>query len=62
RGLKLCPNCRTENNLEYGFCYKCGAKFDEATASAPAAPVEAPAEAPAAEEPAAPAEEAKTEE
>ena len=29
KGLKLCPNCRTENNLEYTFCFKCGSRFDE---------------------------------
>ncbi|MBR1798172.1 MAG: zinc ribbon domain-containing protein [Clostridiales bacterium] len=78
KGLKKCPNCGTENSLEYGFCFKCGAKFDEdsskepktsfeaaaATAEEPAA--EAPAEEKTEEEPAeAPAEEAteeKTEE
>lgn len=59
KGLKLCPNCRTENNLEYAFCYKCGARFDEAKPAEPKA--EAPA-APAEEPAAAPAEEAKTEE
>lgn len=29
KGLKLCPNCKTENNLEYTFCFKCGSKFEE---------------------------------
>ena len=29
RGLKQCPNCKTENSLEYAFCFKCGSKFDE---------------------------------
>ena len=28
KGLKLCPACKTENNLEYAFCFKCGNKFD----------------------------------
>ena len=28
KGLKLCPACKTENNLEYSFCFKCGNKFD----------------------------------
>lgn len=32
KGLKLCPNCRTENNLEYTFCFKCGSRFDEKAA------------------------------
>ena len=27
KGLKLCPNCHKENNLEYAFCFACGAKF-----------------------------------
>ena len=29
RGLKRCPVCRTENNLSYAFCFKCGARFDD---------------------------------
>ncbi len=33
KGLKLCPNCRTENNLEYTFCFKCGSRFDEKAAT-----------------------------
>ena len=57
KGLKLCPSCRTENNLEYTFCFKCGSRFDE-QASAPAAEAakveepasEASAQAPAEEE------------
>ena len=58
KGLKLCPSCKTENNLEYAFCFKCGTKFnpesatrvimDDEIAPAPAAE-EAPAE-PAVEE------------
>ena len=28
KGLKLCPSCKTENNLEYTFCFSCGSKFD----------------------------------
>ena len=56
RGLKKCPSCGTENSLEYGFCFKCGTKFDEDSSNAPksqiekleeAAETEAPAEAPA---------------
>ena len=31
KGLKLCQSCKTENNLEYTFCYKCGTKFTEKT-------------------------------
>ncbi len=55
KGLKLCPSCKTENQLEYTFCYKCGSRFD---IEQPAAEAEKPAEeAPAA----APAEEAKEE-
>ena len=55
KGLKLCPSCKTENQLEYTFCYKCGSRFD---IEQPAAEAEKPAEeAPAAE----PAEEAKEE-
>ena len=61
KGLKKCPVCRTENNLSYAFCFKCGARFDDsdsvaapeaaAVASAPApAKVEEPAEPEAAEE------------
>jgi len=29
KGLKKCTNCGTENSLEYGFCFKCGAKFPD---------------------------------
>ena len=29
KGLKLCASCKTENNLEYTFCFKCGSKFEE---------------------------------
>lgn len=29
KGLKLCLNCRTENRLEYTFCYKCGNRFTD---------------------------------
>ena len=73
KGLKKCPNCGTENSLEYGFCFKCGSKFDEDSSKAPKSDFEkaeekfeevseAFANAPAAEEkteeaPAAPAEE-----
>ena len=32
KGLKLCPACKTENNLEYAFCFKCGNKFDPESA------------------------------
>lgn len=35
RGLKKCPNCGTENSLEYGFCFKCGSKFDEDSSKEP---------------------------
>ena len=35
RGLKKCPSCGTENSLEYGFCFKCGAKFAEDSANEP---------------------------
>jgi len=35
RGLKKCPNCGTENSLEYGFCFKCGSKFSEDSANEP---------------------------
>lgn len=27
KGLKVCKNCGKENNLEYAFCFACGAKF-----------------------------------
>ena len=40
KGLKLCPNCRTENNLEYTFCFKCGSRFDENAKPAPAPEVD----------------------
>ena len=49
KGLKLCLNCRTENRLEYTFCYKCGNRFTDDNAD----PIQQPA--PAVEE-AAPAE------
>lgn len=62
KGLKLCPNCKTENELRHAFCFKCGASFTPASEDVEtAAPAETPAavEAPAAtEEPAAPTEEA----
>jgi len=29
KGLKLCPKCRTENNLINAFCFKCGSRFDD---------------------------------
>ena len=66
RGLKKCPNCGTENSLEYGFCFKCGAKFAEDSSKEPKTDFEKAEEkleeaaAPAAEEKAeeAPAEEA----
>ncbi|MBO4637888.1 MAG: hypothetical protein J5685_12170 [Clostridiales bacterium] len=35
RGLKRCTACGQENSLEYGFCFKCGAKFAEESARAP---------------------------
>ena len=68
KGLKKCPNCGTENSLEYGFCFKCGTKFDEDSAKEPktdfeeaeAKLEEAKPEAPAEEE--APAAEEKAEE
>lgn len=56
KGLKRCSSCGTENSLQYGFCFSCGAKFPEgsdkeptmtvvASATEEAAPVEeAPAE------------------
>lgn len=45
KGLKLCPNCHKENNLEYAFCFACGTKFDGANADkAQATPAEAPSE------------------
>ena len=54
KGLKLCPNCRTENNLEYTFCFKCGSRFDEDAKPAPAPEAEAePAPAAVEETPAA---------
>jgi len=64
KGLKKCPNCGTENSLEYGFCFKCGTKFDEDSAKEPKTDFEE-AEAlveEAAKEEAAPAEEEKAEE
>ncbi len=30
KGLKRCPSCGKENNLEYAFCFACGAKFADA--------------------------------
>lgn len=45
KGLKKCPVCRTENNLSYAFCFKCGARFDDNDSVA--APEAAPAPAPA---------------
>ncbi len=30
KGLKLCPNCKTENALHHTFCFKCGACFASA--------------------------------
>lgn len=35
KGLKKCPNCGTENSLEYGFCFKCGTKFAEDSSKEP---------------------------
>ncbi len=32
RGLKKCAVCGTENNLSNAFCFKCGARFDDADA------------------------------
>ena len=32
RGLKKCAVCSTENNLSNAFCFKCGAKFNDADA------------------------------
>ncbi len=61
KGLKKCPVCRTENNLSYAFCFKCGARFDDNdSVAAPEAAAPAPAPAPAAK-PAEP-EEGKAEE
>lgn len=55
KGLKKCPVCRTENNLSYAFCFKCGARFDDNdSVAAPEAAAPAPAPAPAAEKPAEP--------
>lgn len=53
KGLKRCPSCRTENNLSYAFCFKCGARFDDADAvAAPSsAPVQTEASEPAKETP-----------
>lgn len=49
KGLKKCPVCRTENNLSYAFCFKCGARFDDNdSVAAPEAAAHAPAPAPAA--------------
>ena len=64
RGLKRCPVCRTENNLSYAFCFKCGSRFDDDDSEAapealkaPAPKAEAKEEAPAEQ----PAEEAAEE-
>lgn len=38
KGLKRCPHCRTENGLEYDFCFKCGEKFVVATPEAEVQP------------------------
>ena len=32
RGLKKCAVCGPENNLSNAFCFKCGARFDDADA------------------------------
>ena len=32
KGLKKCAICATENNLSNAFCFKCGARFDDADA------------------------------
>ena len=48
KGLKRCPHCRTENGLEYDFCFKCGEKFVVATPEAEVQPAtETSTEAPA---------------
>ena len=48
RGLKKCAVCGTENNLSNAFCFKCGARFDDAdSVAAPEADKPAPAPAPA---------------
>ena len=48
KGLKKCPICKTENNLSYAFCFKCGARFDDNdSVAAPEADKPAPAPAPA---------------
>lgn len=55
KGLKRCPDCRTENGLNYDFCFKCGRKFAKDEEPAPVAEeTVAPevAEAPATEAPA----------
>ena len=57
KGLKKCPVCRTENNLSYAFCFKCGARFDDNDSVAAPEAALAPAPAPAAEKPAEPVEE-----
>ena len=58
KGLKKCPVCRPENNLSYAFCFKCGARFDDADSvaapEADAVAAAAPAPAAKAEEPAEP--------
>ena len=61
KGLKKCPVCKTENNLSYAFCFKCGARFDDNDSiPAPEAPAPtAPAAAPAPVEKEEPAEEAE---
>lgn len=35
KGLKLCPSCGKENNLEHAFCFSCGAKFAEDSSKRP---------------------------
>ena len=56
RGLKICPSCGSEIPLEYAFCFKCGAKFPEGSANAPASVLSSmPAATTLAVNPAAPA-------
>ncbi|MCQ2515592.1 MAG: hypothetical protein MJ094_01855 [Saccharofermentans sp.] len=42
KGLKRCSACGTENSLQYGFCFSCGAKFPEGSDKEPSytAPVD----------------------
>lgn len=35
KGLKRCASCGTENSLQYGFCFQCGAKFPEGSDKEP---------------------------